>query len=124
MRPEGFAPVVGTRYKLIARPQPGWRGYVDCEVLEVREPSRLHVSWVGDDKGKPTDVTYTLEPTAGGTRLTFEHTGFTGIGGFILAKLMMGPGWKKMLAQAFPAVLADLDEAGALRPGSTLKPRF
>jgi uncharacterized protein YndB with AHSA1/START domain len=124
MRPEGFAPVVGNRFRLVARPNPGWRGYVECEVLEVREPTVLCYSWVGDDSGKATRVSYTLEPHAGGTRLTFEHTGFTGVGGFLLAKLMMGPGWRKMLGKAFPAVLADIDAAGRLRDGSALKPRF
>ena len=37
---------------------------------------------------------------------------------------MMGPGWKKMLGASIPAVLADLDESGHLRAGSTLKPKF
>ena len=46
-------------------------------------------------------------PHDGGTRLTFEHTGFDGVGGFLLAKLIMGPGWKKILGSTFPAVLAD-----------------
>jgi uncharacterized protein YndB with AHSA1/START domain len=124
MRPEGFAPVVGTRFKFIAKPNPGWRGFVECEVLEAREPALLRYSWVGEDDGKPTQVTYTLAPHGGGTRLTFEHSGFTGVGGFLLAKLMMGPGWKKMLGATFPAVLADLDDEGKLRPGSSLRPKF
>jgi hypothetical protein len=69
-------------------------------------------------------VTYRLEPHAGGTRLSFEHTRFRGMGGFLLAKLMMGPGWKKMLGVRFPEVLADIDDAGNLRPGSTITPKF
>jgi uncharacterized protein YndB with AHSA1/START domain len=124
MRPEGFAPVVGTRFKFIAKPNPGWRGFVECEVLEVRQPSVLRYSWIGNENDKPTHVTFTLEPHAGGTRLTFEHVGFTGIGGFLLAKLMMTPGWKKMLRATFPAVLADIDEEGKLRQGSTLAAKF
>jgi uncharacterized protein YndB with AHSA1/START domain len=124
MRPEGFQPVVGNRFKYVAKPQPGWRGFVECEVVEAREPSVLRMSWVGDDSGKATFVTYRLGPHAGGTRLTFEHTGFTGVGGFLLAKLMMGPGWKKMLGTIIPAVLNDVDDEGKLRPGSTLKPKF
>jgi uncharacterized protein YndB with AHSA1/START domain len=123
MRPEGFSPVVGTRFKFFAKPQPGWRGFVECEVLEAREPSVLRYSWVGDDDGTTTHVTYMLAPTAAGTRLTFAHTGFTGVGGFLLAKLMLGPGWKKMLGRAIPAVLADLDEHGQLKASSSLKPR-
>lgn len=124
MRPEGFAPVVGTRFKFIAKPQPGWRGFVECEVLEARAPSVLRYAWVGDEDGKPTYVTYALEPHEIGTRLAFEHTGFRGVGGFLLAKLMMGPGWKKMLATSIPNVLADVDDAGNLRPESALEPKF
>jgi uncharacterized protein YndB with AHSA1/START domain len=123
MRPEGFAPVVGTRFKLVAKPQRGWRGFVECEVLEAREPSILRYSWVGNEGQAPLEVTYKLAPHAGGTRLTLEHKGFRGIGGFILSNLMMGPGWKKMLAIG-PAVLDEIDDEGKLRPGSTLKPKY
>ena len=124
MRPEGFAAVVGNRSRFVAKPSPGWRGYVECEVLEVRERELLRYSWIGDDGGKPTFVSYRLEPHAGGTRLTFEHTGFEGVGGFMLAKLMLGPGWRKMLGEAFPRVLADVSDDGTLSPTSTLVPRF
>jgi uncharacterized protein YndB with AHSA1/START domain len=124
MRPQGFAPVPGTRFKLVAKAQPGWRGFVDCEVVEAREPHVLRYSWVGKENGTVMYVTYTLEPSGGGTRLIFEHTGFTGVGGFMLAKLMMGPGWKKMLHMRVLAVLDDLDGNGNLRTGSTLKPKY
>ena len=124
MRPEGFAPVVGTRFKLMAKPQTGWRGFVECEVLEVRDQQLLRYSWVGKENQAPMEVSYAIEPHAGGTRLTFDHTGFHGIGGFLLAKLMMGPGWKKMLEKAIPAVLADIDDNGVLAANSRLEPRF
>lgn len=124
MRPEGFAPVVGTRFKLVARPQPGWRGFVECEVLAAEAPSLLRISWVGNAGQGPMTVTYRIEPHELGTRLTFEHEGFTGLGGFLLARLMMGPGWRKMLGTAIPAVLADIDQHGTLKPGSSLTPKF
>src|SRR5258708_7252799 len=123
MLPEGFAPVVGTRFKFVAKPQPGWRGYVDCEVLEARAPSVLRYSWVGDNKGRATEVTFTLEPHHAGTRLVFAHTGFTGIGGVPHAKLMMGPGWKKMRTKGITDVLANTDADGHLRPGHGLEPK-
>jgi hypothetical protein len=64
---KGFAPVVGTKFRLLARPKPGWNGVVDCEVLEVNEPSLLRYSWTGDQGGDVTQVVYRLEPHAGGT---------------------------------------------------------
>jgi uncharacterized protein YndB with AHSA1/START domain len=121
-RPEGFTPTVGTKFRLVAKPKPGWSGVVDCEVLEVNEPSLLRWSWTVGEDGDVTEVTYRLEPHAGGTRFTYEHTGFTGVGGFFMAKLL-GRVRRKMLSAGLPAVLDDLDDDGMLRPASTLKPK-
>ena len=114
-RPEGFSPVVGNRFRFVAKPNRFWRGIVDCEVLEVRAPSLLRYSWVGDEGGAATYVTYRLEPWAGGTRFTYEHTGFTGVGGFVMAKLVLGPVRTRMLSVGLPAVLDDLADDGTLR---------
>jgi len=124
MRPEGFQPVVGTRFKLIGEANKHWRGFVECVVLEAREPSKLRYSWVGDDDGAETIVSYTLEAHTGGTRLHFEHTGFTGLNGLFMTHLIMGPGWKKTLDGEFSTLLRDVDDAGQLRPGSALQPRY
>jgi uncharacterized protein YndB with AHSA1/START domain len=121
-RPEGFSPIVGTRFRFVGKPMPGWRGIVECEVLEANEPSLLRYSWVGDENGDPTEVIYRIEPREGGARFTYEHTGFTGIGGFLMAKLVLGPVRKKMLDVGLPAVLADIDDDGRLSPWSTLRP--
>ena len=123
MRPEGYAPVAGTRFRLVGKPNRAWRGFVECEVLEAREPSLLRYAWDDDGKGRPTEVAYTLEPHAGGTRLTVVHTGFIGIGGILFTKLVMGPGWRTTLAR-LAEVLVDVDDDGMLRPGSALTPRF
>jgi hypothetical protein len=88
----------------------------------VNEPSLLRWSWSGDEGGDVTEVTYRLEPHVGGTRFTYEHTGFTGVGGIVMATLL-GHVRRKMLRVGLPAVLDDLDDDGALRPGSTLKPK-
>ena len=50
----------------------------------------------------------------------YEHTGFTGIGGIFMAKLL-GRVRTKMLSVGLPAVLDDLGDDGHLRPTSTLK---
>jgi uncharacterized protein YndB with AHSA1/START domain len=115
-RPEGFAPVAGTKFRFVAKPKPGWNGVVDCEVLEVNEPSLLRYSWTGDAGRDVTQVVYRLEPHDGGTRFSFEHTGFTGVGGAFMAKLL-GHVRRKMLAVGLPAVLDQLDDDGTLRTG-------
>jgi uncharacterized protein YndB with AHSA1/START domain len=107
-RPVGFEPVLGNTFQFVAKPVPGWRGIVDCEVIEVREQSLLRYTWVGAEGDAPTYVTYRLEPHGDGTRFTYEHTGFTGPGGFFMAKLL-GRVRTKMLTVGLPAVLADLD---------------
>ena len=113
---------MGTKFRFVAKPKPGWSGIVNCEVLEVNEPCLLRYSWAGDEGGDVTEVVYRLEPRAAGTRFTYEHTGFTGIGGVFMAKLL-GRVRRKMLGVGLPAVLDDLDDGGALRPASTLKPK-
>ena len=107
-RPVGFEPVTGNKFQFVAKPVPGWRGIIDCEVLEVREPSLLRYSWIGAEDEAPTYVTYRLEPHAGGTRFTYEHTGFTGVGGFFMAKLL-GRVRTKMLTTGLPALLDDMN---------------
>ena len=51
------------------------------------------------------------------TRFTFEHTGFTGLGGFLVSKVLAAVR-KKMLGVGLRAVLSDLDDEGNLRPGN------
>lgn len=106
-RPVGFTPTVGTTFQLIGKPVPGWRGIVYCEVLEVSEPDLLRYSWRGEENGAATTVTYRIEPQPDGTRFVFEHTGFTGVGGFFMAKVL-GAVRTKMLTVGLPAVLADM----------------
>ncbi|MGW6509303.1 SRPBCC family protein [Streptomyces niveus] len=121
-RPEGFAAIAGTRFRFIAKPKPGWNGVVVCEVLEVREPSLLRYSWQDEGGGEVTEVAYKLEPHGSGTRFTYDHIGFTGAGGFFMARIL-GAVRTKMLTKGLPAVLNDLDDQGTLRPESPLGPK-
>ncbi|APR87624.1 hypothetical protein A7982_12973 [Minicystis rosea] len=121
-RPEGFSTVVGTRFRFVGKPQPGWSGVVDCEMLEATEPSVLRYSWLADE-GDTMELTYRLDPHGSGTRLTFAQTGFKGIGGLFVAKLVMTPVRKKMFGKNLPAVLADLDDEGNPRTKSSLDAR-
>lgn len=64
-----FAPVVGGRFGFTA----AW-GALACEVLAIEPERRLSYTWVGS--GLESVVTWTLTPTAAGTRLRMEQTGF------------------------------------------------
>jgi hypothetical protein len=48
------------------------------------------------------EVAYRLEPHADGTRFSYQHTGFTGVGGVFMAKLL-GHVRRKMLDVGLPA---------------------
>jgi uncharacterized protein YndB with AHSA1/START domain len=69
-----FRPVVGHRFTLRATPVPNWSGIIECEVLAVEPQARLSYSW--GTMGMGSVVTWTLTPTAGGTHLRMEQSGF------------------------------------------------
>ncbi|GGR19944.1 SRPBCC family protein [Deinococcus ruber] len=114
-RPEGFLPQVGTKFRFIGKPFPGWDGTVRCEVLEAQAPVVLRFTWRNKEGDAPSVVTNRLEDVPGGTRLTYEHTGFQGLEGFMMSRLL-GNVRRKMLNHGLPAVLKTLDEHGTLRP--------
>ena len=69
-----FQPVVGHRFTFRATPVPGWSGVIESEVLAVEPHVRLVYSW--GTLGVETVVTWTLTPTASGTHLRMEQSGF------------------------------------------------
>ena len=107
-RPEGFATTVGAKFRYVAKPRPGWSGIVECEVLESDEPRLLRYSWADPGGGEVNDVAYLLEPHGHGTRFTYEHTGFTGVGGLFMA-MLLGRVRTKMLTTVLPAVLNEMN---------------
>lgn len=64
----------GATFTFKAEPQPGWDGTVNCRVREVEPRRRLSYAWVVGDID--TVVTFTLTPTASGTRLSLVQSGF------------------------------------------------
>jgi uncharacterized protein YndB with AHSA1/START domain len=71
-----FRPLVGHRFNLRGE----WGGVLDCEVLVVEPNKELAYTWnhVHDDAAfnLQSIVTFTLTPTAAGTRLRMEQAGF------------------------------------------------
>ena len=53
---------------------PGWDGTVNCRVLEIQLGRKLRYTWTVPFLD--TVVTFTLTPTASGTRLTIVQSGF------------------------------------------------
>lgn len=64
----------GAEFTFRTQPFPDWDGTVKCRLLEIDPPRRLSYTW-----GVPfleTVVTFTLAPTAAGTRLSIVQSGF------------------------------------------------
>lgn len=98
-----FKPVVGHKFTFTATPMPGWKGYTNCEVLEVSEPTKLVYTW-GDgtesDAGLKTVVTWTLTPTPNGTLVRMEQSGFR-------PEDEMG---RQAMTNGWPGILARLEK--------------
>ena len=69
-----FQPVVGRRFEFRMAPMPQWDGVIHSEVLVAEPYERLVYRW--DSLGLESIVAWTLTPTAGGTLLRMEHSGF------------------------------------------------
>ena len=110
LMPNDFAPRLGHRFQFrIPKPR-GWSGVVDCEVTRLEPPCRLAYTWKSDKVD--TLVQWTLHATPIGTRVEFEHSGFSGVGQTILRKFMMGPGWNRMLQKVLPGIIDRVTPSG------------
>jgi uncharacterized protein YndB with AHSA1/START domain len=72
----GFALEPGAAFTLQAPPRPGWDGSVHCRILEAEAARKLSYTWAVGDMEIDTVVTFTLTPTASGTRLDIVQSGF------------------------------------------------
>jgi uncharacterized protein YndB with AHSA1/START domain len=101
-----FEPRLGHKFQFRSKPQPGWNGITDCEVIELEPPRRLACTW----RGGPIDTVLriTLEPVPEGTHMVLEHTGFRGIRARLVSRIM-GSGWKGIVAKNIPGVLARME---------------
>jgi uncharacterized protein YndB with AHSA1/START domain len=66
----------GLAFALQTQPHPGWDGIVRCRVVELQAQQKLSYTWVVGDRVIDTVVTFTLTPTASGTRLSLVQSGF------------------------------------------------
>jgi uncharacterized protein YndB with AHSA1/START domain len=66
----------GAAFTFKTQPYPGWDGTVNCRLVEIEPQRKLSYTWVVGDMFIDTVVTFTLTPTATGTRLSLLQTGF------------------------------------------------
>lgn len=72
----GFKLEPGASFAFKTQPYPGWDGTVNCRVVEIEPRRKLSYTWVVGDMVIDTVVTFTLTPTASGTRVSLRQTGF------------------------------------------------
>jgi uncharacterized protein YndB with AHSA1/START domain len=65
----------GSAFTFKTQPYPGWDGTVNCRILEIDAPRKISYTWVVGDM-LDTVVSFTLTPTASGTRLSLVQSGF------------------------------------------------
>jgi uncharacterized protein YndB with AHSA1/START domain len=70
----GFELTPGKAFTFKTEPVGGWDGVVHCRMLEIDARKKLSWRWVVGDID--TVVTFTLTPTASGTRLNIVQSGF------------------------------------------------
>ena len=64
----------GAAFTFKTQPHPGWDGSVSCRILEIEAHRKLSYAWAVPFLD--TVVTFTLTPTASGTRLHLVQSGF------------------------------------------------
>lgn len=121
-------PTTGHYFTFRMKPQKGWDGITHCEITAVEPPKHIAYTYRGEASGEKalacagihsdtadkltkgiftkldTVLTFTLEPTCGGTILFMEHSGYKGLK-LVIISLIMQMGWKKQLRKKLPKVL-------------------
>ena len=93
----------GAAFTFKTQPYPGWDGSVNCRFVEIEPRRKLSYTWVVGDM-LDTVVTFTLTPTASGTRLSLVQSGFKpdqkkNFGGARYGWKMMGGKLEDLLAK-------------------------
>jgi uncharacterized protein YndB with AHSA1/START domain len=92
----------GAPFTFKTQPHPGWDGIVNCRMLEIEAQRKLRYAW--SVPFLETVVTFTLTPTASGTRLSLVQSGFKpdqkqNFGGARYGWKMMGGKLEDLLAR-------------------------
>ncbi|WP_328929405.1 SRPBCC domain-containing protein [Streptomyces sp. NBC_00190] len=113
LMPSDFRLEVGHRYTMTSPPRPntGYSGTTAAEVLAYETGRMLSVRWTDASAANTADwtITWTLAPEGRGTRLFLVHEGFDPDDpAQMLARKIMGGGWRGYVMDALGAVLDRL----------------
>ncbi len=105
-----FKPEVGHHFRFTSKPNKFWRGYTECQVIEIVPEKILKFIWQTAEGQDPTLITYELIPTAAGTKIKVIHSGFNRSHGWfsgLFFRTMIKAGMKKEFTQWLPQVLEN-----------------
>jgi uncharacterized protein YndB with AHSA1/START domain len=124
-------PKKGHEFTFRMKPQKGWDGITHCTIIDVEPEHRLSYSYRGEATGEKalacagvhsdtadkltkgifarldTVLSFTLEPTCGGTILSMDHSGYKGFKLAVIS-VIMKMGWKKQLRKKLPRLLEQM----------------
>lgn len=133
-------PVPGHYFTFRMAPQKGWDGITHCEIKDVQPLKHIAYSYRGEATGEKalacagihsgtadkitkgifakldTELSFTLEPTCGGTLLHLKHSGYKGLK-LVIVSFIMQMGWKKQLKKRLPKVLESIAGNRVSQPG-------
>ncbi|MDX2213701.1 MAG: SRPBCC domain-containing protein [Oculatellaceae cyanobacterium bins.114] len=72
MMDNDFEPKLGHKFQFRSQPLPGLTTTIQCEVVELEEPTRLVYTWK-EPAAEPSLVVWTLDAVPGGTQLRLKH---------------------------------------------------
>lgn len=124
-------PKQGHYFTFRMKPQKGWDGITHCEIIALDPGKHIASTYRGEATGEKalacagihsetagkltkgiftqldTVLSFTLEPTCGGTILRMEHSGYKGLK-LVIVSLILQVGWKKQLRKKLPKILNEM----------------
>lgn len=118
-------PTPGHYFTFRMKPQKGWDGITHCEIIPIEPQKSIVYSYRGEATGEKalacagihsdtadkmtkgifaeldTILSFTLEPTCGGTILKMEHSNYKGLK-LVIISMIMQMGWKSTYVKSFP----------------------
>ena len=109
MQVHDFEPIVGRTFRLHDPNARGWSGELDCTLTVWNPTNEFAYDSLECQDQLATSVRWTLAAIPSGTRITLDHTGFTGARGR-LTGLLLRFGWKGLLNKQLATLVNELSK--------------
>ncbi len=108
LMPCNIEPILNHEFQFTTDTTSGFDGTIHCKITEIEDRRILAFSWSAGTM-KDTMVVFKLNSVNGGTQLDFTHSGFQGFINRLLARFVLGKGWKsRILKVELPAYLEKI----------------